>query len=58
MVALSSHNPKVFERLLDAARSSVYAPEFDTKRLKKAEGCIGRNVVDITIRMKTIVQIR
>ena len=36
-------------------RSSVKIPEFD-KHLKKAGGHIGRNVVEITIKMKTIVQ--
>ena len=34
---------------------SVKVPEFD-KHLKKAGGHIGRNVVEITIKMKTIVQ--
>ena len=36
-------------------RSSVKVPEFD-KHLKKAGGHIGRNVVEITIKMKTIVR--
>ena len=31
--------------------------EFDMKHLKKAEGHISRNIVDITMKMKTIVQI-
>ena len=35
-------------------RNSVKVPEFD-KHLKKAGGHIGRNVVEITIKMKTIV---
>ena len=35
--------------------SFVKVPEFD-KQLKKARGHIGRNIVDITIKMKTIVQ--
>ena len=39
----------------DVVRSSVKVPEFD-KHLKKAGGHIGRNVVEITIKMKTIVQ--
>ena len=34
---------------------SVKVPEFD-KHLKKARGHIGQNVVEITIKMKTIVQ--
>ena len=39
----------------DVVRSSVEVPEFD-KHLKKAGGHIGRNVVEITIKMKTIVR--
>ena len=39
----------------DVVRSSVMVPEFD-KHLKKAGGHIGRNVVEITIKIKTIVQ--
>ena len=39
----------------DVVRSSVKVPEFD-KRLKKAGGLIGRNVVEMTIKMKTIVR--
>ena len=39
----------------DVDRSSVKVPEFD-KHLKKAGGYIDRNVVEITIKMKTIVQ--
>ena len=39
----------------DVARSSVKVPEFD-KHLKKAGGHIGWNVVEITIKMKTIVR--
>ena len=35
----------------------MYVPEFDKKHQKKAEGCIGRNVVSITMKMKTIVRI-
>ena len=41
--------------LKDVVRSSVTVPEFD-KGLKKAGGHIGRNVVKITIKMKTIVR--
>ena len=32
------------------------APEFDKKHLKKSEGRNSRNVLNITIRMKTIVR--
>ena len=39
----------------DVVRSSVEVPEFD-KHLKKAGGHIGRNVVEITIKTKTIVR--
>ena len=39
----------------DIVRSSVKVPDFD-KHLKKAGGHIGRNVAEITIKMKTIVQ--
>ena len=39
----------------DIVQSSVKVPEFD-KHLKKAGGYIGRNVVEITIKMKTIVR--
>ena len=39
----------------DVVRSSVKVPEFD-KHLKKAGGHIGRNVVEITIKMKTLVR--
>ena len=39
----------------DVVRSSVKVPEFD-KHMKKAGGHIARNVVEITIKMKTIVQ--
>ena len=46
-------NPVV--SIKDVVRSSVRVPEFD-KHLKKAGGHIGRNVVEITIKMKTIVR--
>ena len=38
----------------DVVRISVKVPDFD-RHLKKAEGHIGRNIVEITINMKTIV---
>ena len=43
------------DSIKDVVRSSVKVPEFD-KYLKKAGGHIGRNVVEITIKMKTIVR--
>ena len=36
--------------------SSVWAPEFDMKQLKKAEEHIGRKVVNKTIKMKTMAR--
>ena len=39
----------------DVVRSSMQVPKFD-KHLKKARGYIGRNIVEITIKMKTIVR--
>ncbi len=39
----------------DIVRSSVKVPEFD-KHLKKVGGHIGQNVVEITIKMNTIVK--
>ena len=41
------------DSIKNVVRSSVKVPEFD-KHLKKAGGHIGRNVVEITIKMKTI----
>ena len=43
------------DSIKDVSRSSVKGPEFD-KHLKKAGGHIGRNFVEITIKMKTIVR--
>ena len=43
------------DSMKDVVRTSVYVPEFD-KYLKKARGHIDRNVVEITIKMKTIVR--
>ena len=40
------------DSIKDVVRSSVKVPEFD-KHLKKAGRYIGRNVVEITIKMKT-----
>ena len=39
----------------NVVQSSMKVPEFD-KHLKKAGGHIGRNVVEITIKKKTIVR--
>ena len=39
----------------DIVRCSEKVPKFD-KDLKKAGGYIGRNVVEITIKMKTIIR--
>ena len=43
------------DSIKDVVRSFVMVPEFD-KHLKKAGGYNGRNVVEITIKMKTIVR--
>ena len=43
------------DSIKDVVRSSVKVPEFD-KHLNKAGGHISRNVVEITIKMKTIVR--
>ena len=43
------------DSIKDVVRSSVKVPDFD-KHLKKARGHIGRNVVEITIKMKTVVR--
>ena len=43
------------DSIKDVVQSSIKVPKFD-KHLKKASGHIGWNVVEITIKMKTIVQ--
>ena len=43
------------DSIKNIVQSSVKVPEFD-KHLKKAGGYIGPNVVEITIKMKTIVR--
>ena len=43
------------DSIKDVVRSSVKVPESD-KHPKKAGGHIGRNVVEITIKMKTIIR--
>ena len=47
--------PHPVDLIKGVVQSSEKVPEFD-KHLKKAGGHIGRNVVEITIKMKTIVQ--
>ena len=42
-------------RTIVYCRSSVKVPKFD-KHLKKAGGHIGRNIVEITMKTKTIVR--
>ena len=43
------------DSIKEIVRISVKVPEFD-KHLKKPGGHIGRNIVEITIKMKTVVQ--
>ena len=43
------------DSIKDVVRSSVKVPEFD-EHLKKAGGHIGRNLEEISIKMKTIVR--
>ena len=43
------------DSIKDVVRSSEYVPEFDI-HLKKPGGYVGRNVVEITIKMKTIIR--
>ena len=50
-----SEEATTVDSIKDVVRSSVKVPEFD-KELKKAGGHIFRNVVEITIKMKTIVR--
>ena len=53
---MESEQATPVDSIKDVVRSSVKVPEFD-KHLKKAGGHIGRNVVEITIKMKTIVRL-
>ena len=48
-------DPHSLDSIKDVVRSSVKVPEFN-KHLKKGGGHIGRNLVEITITMKTIVR--
>ena len=52
---MESEQANPVDSIKDVVRSSMKIPEFD-KHLKKAGGHIGWNVVEITIKMKTIVQ--
>ena len=52
---MESEQATPVDSIKDVVRSSVKVPEFD-KHLKKARGHISQNVVEITIKMKTIVQ--
>ena len=52
---MESEQATPVDSIKDVVRSSVKVPEFD-RHLKKAGGHIGRNVVEITIKMKTIVR--
>ena len=52
---MESEQATPLDSMKDVVRSSMKVPEFD-KHLKKAGGHIGRNVVEITIKMKTIVR--
>ena len=51
---MESEQVTLVDSIKDAVRSSVKVPEFD-KHLKKAGLHIGPNVVNMTIKMKTIV---
>ena len=52
---MESEKATPVDSIKDVVRSSVKVPEFD-KHLKKAGGHKDRNVVEITIKMKTIVR--
>ena len=49
-----SEQATLVDSIKDIVRSSVNVPEFD-KQLKKARGHIDQNIMEITIKMKTIV---
>ena len=55
VMAKESEQTTPVDSIKDVVRSSVKVPEFD-KHMKKVGGHIGRNVMEITIRMKTIVR--
>ena len=52
---MESEQATPVDSIKDVVRSSVKIPKFN-KHLKKAGGYIGWNVVEITMKMKTIVQ--
>ena len=52
---MESEQTTPMDSIKDIVWSSVKVPEFD-KHLKKAGGHIGQNIVEIAIKMKTIVQ--
>ena len=52
---MKSEQEALVDSIKDVVRSSLKVPEFN-KHLKKAGGHISQNVVEITIKMKTIVQ--
>ena len=52
---MESEQAAPVDSIKDVVRSSVKVPEFD-KHLQKARGHISRNVVEITIKTKTIVR--
>ena len=52
---MESEQATPVDSIKDVVQSSVLVPKFD-KHLKKAGGHIGQNVVEITIKMKTIVR--
>ena len=52
---MESEQATPMDSIKDVVRSSVKVLEFD-KHLKKARGHIGQNVVETTIKMKTIVR--
>ena len=52
---MESEQTTPVDSIKDVVRSSVKVPKFN-KHLKKVEGHIGRNVVEITIKMETIVR--
>ena len=52
---MESEQATLVDSVKDVVRSSIKVPEFD-KHLKKARGHIGRNIVEKTTQMKTIVR--
>ena len=52
---MESEQTTPVDSIKDIVRSSMKIPEFN-KHLKKARGYIGQNFVEITIKMKIIVQ--